>query len=96
MYDLRHHGGSDHTVYAYAAENLRDSVDVLGRALPSGVFGENLTTTGVDVTEARIGQRWQINERLLLEASTPRRAEQRTPHSAGTVHTYPKSDITML
>lgn len=70
--DQRHHGGSDQAVYAYSAEDLEEWAARLGRQLPPGSFGENLTTRGIDVTGARIGERWRIGERLLLEVSTPR------------------------
>ncbi|MDT5016574.1 MAG: hypothetical protein QOD39_2734, partial [Mycobacterium sp.] len=44
-----------------------------GRPLINGMFGENLTTSGVDVTQARIGERWRIGaDGLVLEVSAPR------------------------
>jgi len=70
--DVRHHGGPDQAVYAYAREDLDDWAVELGRDLRSGMFGENLTTVGVDVTNARIGERWQVGDQVLLEVSTPR------------------------
>jgi MOSC domain-containing protein YiiM len=70
--NLRHHGGDDQAVYAYAREDLDVWSAELGRPLAGGVFGENLTTAGVDVTGAVIGERWQIGEDLLLEVSAPR------------------------
>ena len=54
--DRKHHGGRDQAVYAYAVEDLRDWSARLARALPPGTFGENLTTEGVDVTGAVIGE----------------------------------------
>lgn len=70
--DRRHHGGDDQAVYAYAREDLDCWERSLDRVLPSGVFGENLTTTGVDVTGALIGERWRIGTGLLLEVADPR------------------------
>lgn len=70
--DLRHHGGDDQAVYAYAREDLDDWQRELGRELANGVFGENLTTSGVEVTGARIGERWRVGPRLLLEVTSPR------------------------
>ena len=58
--DIEHHGGSDQAVYAFAREDLDDWARRLGRLLPNGFFGENLTTTGLDVNEARLGERWRI------------------------------------
>ncbi|WP_123748475.1 MOSC domain-containing protein [Saccharothrix texasensis] len=70
--DGRHHGGDDQAVYAYAREDLDAWAVELGRAdLRPGLFGENLTTAGVDVCGARIGERWRIGG-LLLQATSPR------------------------
>jgi len=59
-------------VYAYAREDLDHWESVLGRTLPGGVFGENLTTTGVDVNGAVIGERWRIGDELELAVTVPR------------------------
>jgi MOSC domain-containing protein YiiM len=69
---LRHHGGNDQAVYAYAREDLDVWAADLGRPLDSGTFGENLTTAGLNITDALIGERWQIGSQLVLEVSTPR------------------------
>ena len=70
--DHRYHGGPDQAVYAYAREDLDVWEVELRRDLRNGMFGENLTTSGVDVTGALIGERWRIGEDLLLEVSAPR------------------------
>ncbi|MER7971767.1 MULTISPECIES: MOSC domain-containing protein [unclassified Streptomyces] len=70
--DLRHHGGDDQAVYAMAREDLDDWERELGRALPNGVFGENLTTAGVEVSGALIGERWRIGSAVLLEVTSGR------------------------
>jgi MOSC domain-containing protein YiiM len=70
--DRRHHGGDDQAVYAYAREDLDRWEARLGRALPSGSFGENLTTSGLDLTAAVIGERWRVGEAVVLEVSCPR------------------------
>ncbi len=70
--DARHHGGADQAVYAYAREDLDRWGRDLGRELPAGIFGENLTTLGVDVTGALIGERWRIGPDVVLEVSRPR------------------------
>ncbi|MFF4217451.1 MOSC domain-containing protein [Streptomyces nondiastaticus] len=69
---LRHHGGDDQAVYAFAREDLDRWARELGRPLPNGSFGENLTTSGVDVNGARIGERWRVGPDLVLEVSAPR------------------------
>ena len=70
--DTKHHGGTHQAIYAYAREDLDEWAAELGRPLAGGAFGENLTTSGIDVTGARIGERWRIGERLVLEVSAPR------------------------
>jgi MOSC domain-containing protein YiiM len=72
VYDVQHHGGPDQAVYAYAREDLDLWAAELGRPLPSGVFGENLTTEGVDVNGALIGERWRVGPEVILEVSCPR------------------------
>ena len=72
VYDVRNHGGPDQAVYAYAREDLDFWEAELGRRLPNGVFGENLTTEGVDANGALIGERWRIGPDVILEASAPR------------------------
>lgn len=67
------HGGDDQAVYAYAREDLDAWAARLGRDLTNGMFGENLTTAGIDVTGAVIGERWRIgSEGVLLEVTSPR------------------------
>ena len=72
VYDVKHHGGSDQAVYAYAREDLDGWQAELGRSLASGVFGENLTTLGIDVNGALIGERWRIGRTVVLEVSCAR------------------------
>jgi MOSC domain-containing protein YiiM len=59
------HGGPDQAVYAYAREDLDVWSLKLGRPLRAGEFGENLTTVGLDVQGARLGDRWRIGSVLL-------------------------------
>ncbi|WP_018350259.1 MOSC domain-containing protein [Longispora albida] len=70
--DLRHHGGNDQAVYAYAREDLDMWAAELGRELTDGMFGENLTTEGLDLTGARIGERWRVGGELVLEVCAAR------------------------
>src|SRR3984885_1969391 len=69
VYDVRNHGGPDQAVYAYAREDLDFWETELGRTLPNGVFGENLTTEGIDLNAALIGERWRIGADVVLEGS---------------------------
>jgi MOSC domain-containing protein YiiM len=67
------HGGDDQAVYAYAREDLDGWESRLERSLTNGMFGENLTTSGIDVTGALVGERWRVGtDGLLLEVSAPR------------------------
>ena len=59
IFDIEHHGGDDRAVYAYAREDYDWWQARLSRRLASGLFGENLTTEGVDVNGAVIGERWR-------------------------------------
>lgn len=68
----RHHGGNDQAVYAYAREDLDDWQRELGRALPNGSFGENLTTLGIDITHSIVGETWQVGANLVLQLTDPR------------------------
>lgn len=69
--DRQAHGGPDKAVYAYAVEDLRWWEREIGRMIPHGGFGENLTTDGIEVNDALIGERWEIGT-VLLEVSEPR------------------------
>ncbi|XVX22149.1 MOSC domain-containing protein [Actinomycetota bacterium] len=63
--DGRHHGGDWQAVYAFAREELDHWAGVLGAELPDGAFGENLTTEGVDVDGAVIGEVWRVGTAAL-------------------------------
>ncbi|MEU4421280.1 MOSC domain-containing protein [Actinoplanes sp. NPDC024001] len=65
--DVKHHGGDDQAVYAYATEDYAWWAAELGRDLPPGLFGENLTTEGLDLLNAVIGERWQVGETVILQ-----------------------------
>jgi MOSC domain-containing protein YiiM len=68
----RHHGGTHQAVYAFAREDLDHWEGALGRPIPNGSFGENLTTSGLDVSGAKIGERWRIGQELVLEVTSGR------------------------
>jgi len=70
--DRRHHGGERQAVYAVAAEELQWWADTLGRPLAPGTFGENLTTEGLDVDAALVGERWRVGSDVVLEVTGPR------------------------
>jgi MOSC domain-containing protein YiiM len=72
--DVENHGGGDQAIYAYAREDLdwwQKKLD-LDTALSSGMFGENLTTAGLDVTGALIGETWRVGDEVQLQVTVPR------------------------
>jgi len=69
--DRRVHGGPDKAVYAYASEDAAFWSAELGRELAPGAFGENLTTEGLDVSGAVVGERWRVGD-VELEVCQPR------------------------
>ncbi|HEX5384603.1 MAG TPA: MOSC domain-containing protein [Propionibacteriaceae bacterium] len=70
--DGKHHGGDDQAVYAFQREDLDEWERRLRRDLPNGFFGENLTTIGLDINNARIGERWRIGDEVVLQVTAPR------------------------
>jgi MOSC domain-containing protein YiiM len=69
--DKPNHGGPDQAVYAYAREDLEFWAARLDRPLRGGFFGENLTTVGVDVTGAVVGEVWRVGT-TTLQVTSPR------------------------
>jgi MOSC domain-containing protein YiiM len=65
------HGGLEQAVYVYAREDLDWWTEQLGRELRNGRFGENLTTAGIDVSAALIGETWRVGT-TVLQVTSPR------------------------
>lgn len=70
--DPDNHGGPDAAVYAFQREDLDRWEEIKNREFPNGVFGENLTTQGIDVNAALIGEQWRIGDEVVLEVTAPR------------------------
>lgn len=72
--DTKHHGGVEQAVYAYSDEEAAWWSAELGVQIPPGLFGENLRTSGVEVSGAEIGERWRIGGAggVLLQVTAPR------------------------
>jgi MOSC domain-containing protein YiiM len=73
--DRTHHGGEDQAVYAYAAEDADWWAEQLQRDIPAGFFGENLRVEGLEVSNARVGERWRIGagaDAVVLEVTHAR------------------------
>lgn len=69
------HGGDDQAVYAYAREDLDAWAAQLNRELTNGMFGENITTDGMDVS----GVRQTAGYRRLDQDFHPRRFTRCVP-----------------
>jgi MOSC domain-containing protein YiiM len=69
--DKADHGGEDQALYAYAREDLDWWTEQLGRELRSGLFGENITTAGIDVSAALIGETWRVGT-TVVQITSPR------------------------
>lgn len=65
------HGGTDKAVYAYAREDYDFWRDVKRMETPPGLFGENLTVEGLDLSCALIGEQWIVGS-ATLEVTQPR------------------------
>lgn len=69
--DRQAHGGPDKALYAYAVEDARWWEARIGRPFAPAEFGENLTTEGIEVNDALVGERWAIGS-AVFEISEPR------------------------
>ncbi len=70
--DLKVHGGEAKAVYLYPSEHYAFwRGELPGVDLPPGMFGENLTTEGVDERALQIGDRFRIGT-AVLQVSQPR------------------------
>lgn len=70
--DPKNHGGDDQAVYAFQREDLDRWEQEKQRTFPNGAFGENLTTVGIDINAALIGERWRVGAEVELEVTAPR------------------------
>ena len=65
------HGGPDQAVYAFTTEDYAHFEGVLERWLPPGIFGENLTLSGLSSADVAVGDRFSSGE-LVMEVTSPR------------------------
>jgi len=70
--DRRFHGGKDRALYAYGETDADHWVAALGSDLPPGSFGENLRIQGLEVSHARLGERWRLGANVVVEVTAPR------------------------
>lgn len=69
--DRRVHGGPERAAYAYALEDYFWWQERLGRTFSPGKFGENFTLSGIDISNALIGERWHIGN-AVVQVTSPR------------------------
>lgn len=69
--DLVHHGGVDQAVYVYTRDDYEAWERELGRTLPGGSFGENLTIVGISSADVMVGDHFTLGS-VVLEASSAR------------------------
>jgi len=69
--DTTVHGGLDQAIYLYHKEDYDWWSRELGKDIPYGMFGENLTLAGLDDIAWVIGDRLKIND-VILEITAPR------------------------
>ena len=70
--DTKNHGGPDQALYAYTEEDAQWWSAELDRSIPTGLFGENLRTEGLDITGALIGEVWRIGPDVEVMVRYPR------------------------
>ena len=74
--DRKSHGGLGAAVYAYSDDDATWWSAQVDHELVPGWFGENLRVAGIDVSGARIGERWKVGSgetAVELEVTGPRR-----------------------
>ncbi len=69
--DAKHHGGPDQAVYLYFSDDYAWWAEDLGRALPPGTFGDNLTISGLASADLAVGDRLAAGD-VVLEVTAPR------------------------
>lgn len=70
--DLKNHGGEHKAVYAFSLEHYAYWQKVLERkSMRPGIFGENLTISGLDESDMHIGDQLKIGD-CVLEITQPR------------------------
>jgi MOSC domain-containing protein YiiM len=72
IWSKRHHGGPDQAVYVYGEDDYAWWASELGRPLPAGTFGENLTVAGLATGASIVGDRLHIGDAVVLEVTCGR------------------------
>jgi MOSC domain-containing protein YiiM len=67
----KHHGGPDQAVYIYGSDDYDFWADELGRRIAPGLFGENLTISGLESAMFNVGDILRIGK-VVLQVTSPR------------------------
>ena len=67
----KHHGGPDQAVYVYGGADFKWWSEELGKEIPPGTFGDNLTISDLESTQFSIGDYIHIGE-VTLQVTAPR------------------------
>jgi len=67
----KHHGGPDQAVYVYGGGDFKWWSEELGKEIPPGTFGDNLTISDLESTQFNIGDFVYIGE-VTLQVTAPR------------------------
>ena len=69
--DKKHHGGPDQAVYIYGEADYTWWRNQLGRDLPAGIFGENLTISELESASFNVGDVLTVGD-VKLQVTAPR------------------------
>ena len=69
--DAKYHGGPDQAIYIYGAADYDWWREQLGREIPAGMFGENLTISGLESAHFNVGDFLRVGE-VTLQVTSPR------------------------
>ena len=67
----KHHGGPDQALYVYGETDYQWWAKELGKDMPPGMFGENLTISGLECAVFNIGDFLHISD-VILQVTAPR------------------------
>jgi MOSC domain-containing protein YiiM len=68
-YDQKHHGGPDRALCLYSLEHIL-ALQAEGHPVFPGALGENITTSGVDLSGLRPGDRLELGPDVLIEVTS--------------------------
>jgi MOSC domain-containing protein YiiM len=69
--DMKHHGGPDQAIYVYGGADYAWWSQELGREIPPGTFGENLTISDLSSADFNVGDSLHIGG-VTLQVTAPR------------------------